>query len=210
MGIPIIPQKEPVDIRAGLLYCSIGQVGRNMMTTFSQTQLHIGANLNGIIRHFEIEADSLLNKPRGAFWTSSYIGSQAGSQWVQWCLAEDYRVPDDKKLQGWLLDITTGARLYTIRMHGDLDLLHHKYPADPNKFGDIAIDWTKVADDYDGVHVIQDAVWACRQAYRPGGLDLYSWDCESTAWFNRLALTNARDTGRVTYEYTPYGDEDDE
>ncbi len=111
-------------------------------------------------------------KPKGGLWTSTY-DERLGSDWIQWCLSEEFRGPE---FDCWLLRPREGAKVYTIDSLADLIDLVYAYGALRNSHAD----YEKIARDYDGVRLTKEGQWATRFSYP---YSLYGWDCESTLWF---------------------------
>jgi len=142
------------------------------------------------------------NKPRDGFWTSTYLPrGKFASDWAYFLLYNDKR--ELRKQQGkthLLLKVKPSARVYHIDSYGDLAKLVRRYPHKVmmeefeiwRKIGLLTedgagvrapIDWEKVAQDYDGVHLTDDGQGATRHSYP---YDLYGWDAESTVWFRNV------------------------
>lgn len=149
-----------------------------------------------------------LVKPPGGFWTSAF-DPVYGSGWAQWCLAEKFdgtgvsvcrcyhdsdREPNHQcfapRFTGWILRPHADARILHLDGHDDLEGLHAAYPRcfgpyatllSPGRHGSFcSIDWVRVSQDYDAVHLTHAGQWATRMT---SPLSLYGWDCESTVWF---------------------------
>lgn len=141
-------------------------------------------------------------KPRGGMWTSSEDDKE---NWPNWCHGEGM-ASFVNRIQPWALTPDPGAKVYQIDTYEDLRALWTIYPLrdDPTltrlntsvynrpeagayRHEKKWIDWAKVAESYDAVHLTAAGQWATRM---PGfdnpsaehGLDLYGWDCESTWW----------------------------
>lgn len=126
------------------------------------------------------------NKPRhsGILWASPE-GSQYG--WAEWCQAEEFGDLDTARR--WVLNLDERARVFRVRTLDDLIQLVAAYPG-PNhgRYGSTTdIDWLRLSDDYDAVHLTDEGQWATRMTTP----DLYGWDCES------LAIFRAADVCRV-------------
>lgn len=131
-----------------------------------------------------------LNKPRSedgrqiGMWTSTYLGDERISGWVQWCLIESFDGPD---FNVWLLDPDPDAIVYEVNDAADLDALVAKYGAEPEHsfrsglFPYLDFD-AFAADGYSGVHLTDDGQWATRHRREYDEWSLYGWDCECTLW----------------------------
>ncbi len=62
-----------------------------------------------------------------AFWTSTYINEEHGSDWVLWSLGNEFYTCTNST--SWLLTPSTGARIATVDSHQDLVELTEKYKA---------------------------------------------------------------------------------
>jgi tRNA nucleotidyltransferase/poly(A) polymerase len=131
----------------------------------------------------------VLDKPKGAFWTSSLEGGSSG--WIEWC---SWEMPHWIGNQAVLFKPKGGAKVLWIRSPQDYQDVVDRYPFE-GKFGDRGIDWESLSKDYDAV--------TC-----PGGRCIYGWDAESTAWFNMNALQFERVVD-VKHKCTIPDDEDD-
>lgn len=128
-----------------------------------------------IIRSLRISNEPVLNKPQGAFWTSTqYYDAPYVSAWEEWCRRNDFHcgknhflIHPKKDLK--VLEPTKVSDLRTIEP--DLPL---PYPI---------IDFEYYASQgYDGFHLSEKALYMMEadRCMRP----FHAWDCESTAWFN--------------------------
>lgn len=132
-------------------------------------------------------------KPLGGLWTSTYQPTgKFASGWIEWCYSEE---PEWITEHAFLLEVKPDARIYTIDSQSDVLQLLNKYKlyrlrSESGKLIDVMdlgmsmaiLDWEKIAQDYDGVHLTEEGQWRTRLA-RPG---LYGWDCESTIWFRNV------------------------
>jgi hypothetical protein len=117
-----------------------------------------------------------LVKPSGGLWTSTYLGEAEGSAYVQFCLTNHYH---DWLHKAWLLTPKSDALVYEINSVTDLKMLLEIYPLHPNRRDVVYLDWARIGQDFDAVHLTATGQEATR-ASNPG---LYHWDCESTVWF---------------------------
>ena len=127
-------------------------------------------------------------KPSGGLWTSSYIPF-IGSDWVQYSFkVGGFRVPDNEVWDGYLLYPKHDARIFTIDSYKDLERLMDQYRIKSKlKFANFyarranySIDFEKMAQDYDGIHLTRKGQILTKKSY-PYNLD--GWDVESTIWF---------------------------
>jgi hypothetical protein len=124
--------------------------------------------------------------PGTGLWTSTYLGEKLGSDWVQWCIYNDFwrHVAHPTKQQGWLLHPKKDARIFVVDNQEDAKSLAHAYspklPKDWPLATFIYIDFEKMAADYDAIHLTLGGERATRLTMNHS---LYGWDCESTIWF---------------------------
>lgn len=138
-------------------------------------------------------------KGGGGLWTSTYIDESYGSAWVQWCLSNDFQIPEDKIWQGILLTPKKNLKLYHVDSLKDMHIMFDKYGYSylPTLKQE-AIDFEKMSQHYDGIHLTNHGEVVTRH----GGLmfgskdktlkpewkektmrNLYGWDSESTFHF---------------------------
>lgn len=116
-----------------------------------------------------------MNKPIGAFWTSSWNMKTLSSGWADWTKSE---MPDWNSGDGVVFEVKS-VKLYTIKNEKDYEKLREKFPYESkNLYGDDFLDWKKISKKYDAVHV--------KNPYAHKAL--HCWDVESTAWFNMKPL----------------------
>jgi len=122
-----------------------------------------------------------VNKPNGAFWTSSYKSKFKGSDWT------DYK---KKNLKNWhsgigaVFEIQGSPKIARVANFKQYDKLVKKYPHDTSDMGcshgDKYLNWYALSKDYDGFHL------ASERGFGPYGIS--GWDAESVAWFNMKPL----------------------
>ena len=127
-------------------------------------------------------------KPQAVLWTSTArraIGGQWTSDWAEWCR--------DRMAQwigpvGYLYQVKPGARILVIRTDNDARRVAQHYGVKIEGTGVTAfmnlaerMPWDRIAQEWDAVH------------HTPGNRHrntyMSTWDVESTAWFNRDALS---------------------
>lgn len=127
-------------------------------------------------------------KPQAVLWTSTArraIGGQWTSDWAEWCR--------DNMAQwigpvGYLYQVKPGARILVIRTDNDARRVAQHYGVKIEGTGVTAfvnlvqrMPWDRIAQEWDAVH------------HTPGNRHrnpyMSTWDVESTAWFNRDALS---------------------
>lgn len=121
-------------------------------------------------------------KPFYGMWTSTWNEETRLSSWVEWCQSEFQEPLQDK--HWFLLTPRTDIRLYTIDTLADLIWLIERYRRDMGaRLGFMRhqyLDYERVAQDYDAVHLTEEGQWRTRLS---SPADLYGWDCECTLWF---------------------------
>jgi hypothetical protein len=140
------------------------------------------------------------NKPRGGFWTSSWLGPERGSDWERWRMSESF---GDGAVSAWLLTPSPESRLIVVDGLADFQALDAAYGS---RFGpdDVlsGLDFEAMARDG------WDAVWLTERGQEetryttPG---LYGWDAESVLWL-RWAFDGEPESVPVTW----WEDRDDE
>lgn len=162
-----------------------------MTTRRHPPQLHVGPVMPTEERMKPVINRICFTKPSGGLWTSTYR-PRHGSGWVQWCLSEDFGVPDEG-WRAWRLQPAENARIYTIASLADLQRLLAEFGEQPRLFPGMMRypDFEAVAREYDAVHLTDEGQWATRLTHPES---LYGWDCESTVWF-RWAFDSVAELG---------------
>ena len=171
-------------------------------------------------RFREVSGVACLNKPRGdedghqiGLWTSTWLGDEAISDWVRWCVDEDFGLPDSRRLHVWLLDVCPDIGIYEIDGVADLDALVARYGVPspyPFQVGDGMFPYIDAdrltAEGVTGIHLTDRGRWATRHRYDapPGAPSLAGWDCESTLWLRWPGGTVRYLGPRVVPEREPY------
>ena len=151
------------------------------------SQLHVSRiGATSILDIPPVENTNYKWKPRGGFWTSTFIPEgEFPSEWVEYA----YYVG------GWgadafLLTVNSNARIYTIDSLADLIELINKYSREVPDYtyrggywNTHHVDWEKVSQDYDGVHLTSKGRGETRYT-EPDIGDV--WDSESTLWFRNV------------------------
>jgi len=110
-----------------------------------------------------------LNKPKPAFWTSSWHGK--GTEWLDWVNTE---MPMWNAGDGIVFEVK-GGKIYTIKNKKDYEKLYKEFP---NEHVTTYLDWPKLSKKYDAVHVKSPHAHEA----------LSAWDVESIAWLNMKPL----------------------
>lgn len=151
-------------------------------------QLHIlGAGQKFVVGQVApIEHRGYMNKPRYGLWTSTF--NDGKSDWVRWCVDEQFGSlgSKDGPHHGVLLTPLPTARLLCIDTEAALIGATTAY-ALPMYAGQACLNFNRISEDYDGVHLTEEGQRATRYS---SPHDLYGWDCESTVWF-RWAFEDA-------------------
>jgi hypothetical protein len=168
-------------------------------------------------------------KPHGGLWTSTYKNEQYGSEWIQWCLSEDFMIP----VEGYhstLLYPKKDAKIHVINSVGEMNYVFDNYKW--KKYEDIGVkiefvDFEEMAKDFDGLHLTDYGQYITRHPMfteffisshkenpdevRKANDSLrtfYGWDCESTLWFNDV-FDVVEYIGKFKFVREPYGEEDE-
>jgi hypothetical protein len=132
--------------------------------------------------HFVKPQNWEIAKPIGGFWTSTYLGSELGSSWAQWCLEETFGYGEKGAFPSWLVIPSPDVSCYVIETYEDLDILMNKYRRRIHPNIDIyTLDWIKLSKEYDCIQLTEAGQWNTRLTMP---YNLYGWDCESTIWLN--------------------------
>jgi hypothetical protein len=140
-----------------------------------------------------------VSKPKRTFWTCT-ANDSAFSAWLDWLRFREDQRPGPYYL--WNVVVSDSARVFEIHSPADWAKLAHAYASEQKAFryspqysmqivrpagsGRLDPDWSKVAEEWDGVHLsIGGWLTAEDVPYQSGGIttELRSWDMESTAWF---------------------------
>jgi hypothetical protein len=166
-----------------------------------KTQLHANRRrvdfLEGEVNPIVNEGGGI-NKSLGGIWTSTYLGEELGSSWIQWCLSQEFSCPDDDIWKCYILEPKDDLNLYVINSLEDMHNMFDRYGYElfPNSMMD-AIDFEKMAKDYDGLHLTEYGQVVTRFGFpfnddmnnlkeewkEKRGRNLYGWDMESTHHF---------------------------
>lgn len=138
-----------------------------------------------VVPVYNSDEASFIKKPARCtgLWTSSWREQTQDSAWVEWCRWNDYGKPYN--FNWHLLTPQEDAKLYVIDSLRDLNRLLRAYKWDQPKwreygFSRTAIDFEKLAMEYDGIHLTENGNEETHLSYPE---DLNSWDCESVLWF---------------------------
>lgn len=146
---------------------------------------------------------AFLKKPRPGtgLWTSSWCEESQDSEWVQWCRSESFGDVDARRW--YLLTPRPNLVLYEVDALADLHRLLKTYSWQPQYLRELNKGWEKwilasdynfftddehfawvdferLAEDYDGLHLTSEGNAATHLSYPQ---DMNAWDCESTVWF---------------------------
>ena len=159
----------------------------------------------------------VFNKPDGCLWGSTYTpDDDCPSNWVYWCVGERFHV--DKCTFGISFELKANTRICEIRNTEDYKKMmkiygKSRFSASDNapKWGNVmAIDWAKLAKDYDTFHITEDAFYELRLPMddrlevENGYLaNFYSYDCESWIMFN-LDCINYESIQNHTFSFDEY------
>lgn len=126
-------------------------------------------------RELLISNEPVLNKPHGAFWTSTrYNVAPYVSAWQEWCIGADYHCGNNH----FLIHPKRELKVLEPTNFSDLKIVESDHPLLAP-----CIDFRYYADQgYDGFYVSDKTLFMLAEKHwmRP----FHCWDCESTAWFN--------------------------
>ena len=145
-------------------------------------------------------------KPWGGLWTSTFLGEEAGSGWVQNCLKNEIFIPEGGMWSSWLLTPSKQAKIFIIDGPEDADTLYEKYGYYP--FGEPVIpllgegmkgiNFEKMKEEWDAVHLTFKGFGTTRCRFDNFSHELYGWDSESTVWF-RFLFEEVKELGEIKY-----------
>lgn len=133
-------------------------------------------------------------KPLGGLWTSSY-DKKAGSDWVQWCINQNFHVPT----RGFNRYVLEWSRANLIIIDNLQDLRHalkEYHVINDLVFLRPIFDYEKLAQDFDGLHLTRRGQ---QQTHRSYPESLCTFDVESTIWF-RWVFDRVKPMGRRIYK----------
>jgi len=156
------------------------------------TQLYICENplREEVIPVENSEESAFIKKPKRetGLWTSTWREETQDSDWVEWCVGNDFGNPDG--CYWYLLIPQTDIRLYTIDSVADLHRLLRRYPwvterqqrmnAMMGSSHFAQPDFESLAKEYDGLHLTERGNAVTHLSYPQ---DMNAWDCESVCWF---------------------------
>ena len=143
-------------------------------------------------------------KGTGGLWTSTWLGEDKGSDWIQWCLGEGWGCPADYKWNGYILEPKDDVNILVINslkdMHELFDAYGYKQFPDIPELDREALDFESMAKEYDGMRLTSHGQFVTRHGFSWFGenyfneelkeewkqkkmRNLYGWDCESTFHF---------------------------
>lgn len=151
----------------------------------------------GLMKPLKMDEDwsvQRLKPQQGGLWTSTYTPRrESESDWVRFARTgfplSDHFFPYGPGKYWWLLQPRADARIYTINGLQSLVRLVHRYPHQMllpaglrqslSRHFQFGIDFVRMAEDFDGVHLTERGHWRTRSTY-PHNTN--AWDCESTLW----------------------------
>lgn len=157
-----------------------------------QTQLHIGKQKPAVNCMTPIQNRAFI-KPYGGIWTSTFLGEKEGSEWVQWCLSEQFGFGADGDFPAWLLYPIEHPNLFVVDSYADLEkaIESFGYPIYEGS-SMVLLNYEKmVAAGFDGFHLTARGRWETHHSFPH---NLYGYDCESTIWF-RWAFEKVENLG---------------
>jgi hypothetical protein len=138
-------------------------------------------------------------KGRGGLWTSTFINEKLGSDWIQWCLGNEFGVPENNIWHGYILEPKENLMIYTIDSLEDMHILFDEYGYKMYPVTEMeGIRWEKMAEDFDALHLTSNGEAVTRHGFsffrditselKPEWKaktmrNFYGWDCESIFHF---------------------------
>lgn len=170
-------------------------------------QLHVG-----LIKPTKEIVNPIMNqpsgkKPWGGLWTSTFLGEEYGSGWVQNCLQNEIFIPKEGRWSSWLLTPSKEARIFIIDGPEDADTLYEKYGYYPFGKPDIplfgegmkGIDFEKAQEEWDAIHLTFKGLRTTKCRFDNFNHELWGWDSESTVWF-RFVFEEIKELGEIKYK----------
>jgi len=142
---------------------------------FDPTKIPTKLNISSMVQY----GGQCINKPTGAFWTSSYKQKFKGSAWTS---HKKMKFPTWHTSMGAVFEIKGSPKILKIRSHNDYMKVQKKAKLDASNkcgAGDMYMDWKKVSKMFDGVQ-LAGSIMSIPM--------LGQWDVESTCWFNMKKL----------------------
>ena len=118
------------------------------------------------------------NKPMGGLFACKYRSNRY--DWKKWCI--DNKFNTDKLKIYTIFSLLPIAKIITINDFCDLKTAINVYTFDDGFRG---IDFEKLSEDYDAIHITERAVCECRYLSDRFYADLYTWDIDSYCIFNK-------------------------
>lgn len=116
-------------------------------------------------------------KPLGGLWTSTYLGKHPYSDWIDWCLSNEFWQGIEG--EGYVLRPTREVNILTFESAVDLYVFQQLPETENNN-----VDYEALAEIYDGMHMSRYFIDQFRLAYYDKfDLTISTWDAESTLWF---------------------------
>lgn len=138
-------------------------------------------------------------KGKGGLWTSTFLGDTIGSEWIQWCLANEFGLPTNNIFHGYVLKPKKNLMIYTIDSLEDMHILFDEYGYKMYPVTEMeGINWQKMAEDFDALHLTSNGEAVTRHGFsffrditsslkpewqKKTLRSFYGWDCESTYHF---------------------------
>ena len=153
-----------------------------------KTQLYVGKKnprdevLEPLRRHINCKAN-------GGLYTSTFLGEELGSHWLQWCMGNDFHLPNDDIWNGYFIEIKKDAKIYVVDSVEDMNFLFDNYSTMFHEGINMEeIDFVKLSQDFDGLHMTMQGERVTRHPFLFGfegniHRNMYGWDVESTHFF---------------------------
>lgn len=160
-----------------------------------KTQLYVGQT-HPLEKVKEPLTTHIQCKANGGLYTSTYLGQSLGSEWLQWCLANEFHLPESETWNGWLLKINPKAKIYVVDTVEDMHFLYDTFGYNLIEGTKLEwIDFNLMAKHYDGLHLTSRGQAVTRHPnffeLRASDMDknmrnFYGWDVESTHLFRNV------------------------
>jgi hypothetical protein len=154
-------------------------IGKQLYITASQ---EVDSNIKPVLNS---ERSAFVKKPAQGtgLWTSTWREERQDSDWVEWCVGNDYGDPYGSNW--FLLTPQEGTRLIQIDSLKDFHRLLRDYGYEDARLKEYGfmhrgIDFEKLVLEYEGVYLTEKGNAETHLSYPD---DLNAWDCESILWF---------------------------
>jgi hypothetical protein len=158
-------------------------------------QLHLG-KLHPLEKIHHPIKNYIQCKAIGGVYTSTYMGKELGSAWLQWCLCNEFNLPKDNIWKGWIMEVKEDANIFVVDSIEDMHFLYDRYSFQLIEGYDVPhLNIELMQEDYDGLQITAHGEAVTRH---PSMFDfemvdrkkrmrsMYGWDIESTHFFRNV------------------------